>query len=48
MNQNNVKVAAEAKLEWIRPELQRLDAGSAETGSRQNEDGNSDTFNARS
>ncbi len=48
MNQSEIQGAVESKLEWARPELQRIDAGSAETGMNANEDGNSDTFNSRS
>jgi hypothetical protein len=44
----NEYVLSEPKLEWVRPELFRIEAGSAESGTRSNEDGNTDTFNARS
>lgn len=34
--------------EWTQPELKKLEAGAAETGTRINEDGNGDALNARS
>ena len=41
-------VEAREQKVWVQPELKRLDAGAAETGTNVNEDNNPDPFNARS
>jgi hypothetical protein len=39
VDQKQAQSAVVAKLEWARPELQRIEAGSAEAGNNANEDG---------
>lgn len=39
MNDKNVQAEAEVKMVWVRPELSRIEAGSAESGTAQVVDG---------
>jgi hypothetical protein len=44
----NKEVNGENRKQWAQPVVRRLSAGAAETGNRVNEDGSTETFNARS
>lgn len=44
----NKELNGENRKQWTQPVVRRLSAGAAESGTRVNEDGNTDTFNARS